>query len=383
MRDGWRRAARWVVLAGLVALGAAYPAGPARAAATFSATGNFELTPGSQNVQSQLIVLSYGVLKTKVDLPADLAPDVSQAQSFDARNDVLPCTAVPNQPSYVCGTGSAMQKVTSVRFFYTVPQLKFGTWAQFPKTYDLGVTDLATKAKATVHVTVRAQADLIVHGPYAGNYNTHGNGILVYIENLGPSESQGSRVTFSFTGAYTTFTFPIPGECSAAGGEVSCPLGWLQLNRPVPVSVGLGNDSGVISIVARVIGTDADPDRTNNVNIGGPWNLFPGNGNADSAPPPPPAPGTARGVPLPVPAPDAAPSAGPPVPAGVSAPTRTPPPARMVSGTWPPSWARNLALAFLCVSSGYLAVAAVLWQRRRWRRRPVTGGGTVEIDLDR
>src|SRR5262249_29785912 len=123
------------------------PAPAWAAPAAFTVSGDVELAPGGLEEQSQLIVVKPSVLKAKVDLPAALAGDVSRIGAYDPKSSPLRCDLVPGQPSYVCGSGLAGQPLMAVRLYYMVPQLAFGTWSQYPKTYDITVTDLASKAK--------------------------------------------------------------------------------------------------------------------------------------------------------------------------------------------------------------------------------------------
>lgn len=363
MRNVLRRAARAVAVAGLLVLGTAVPAPGAWAATPFSAAGDVELIPGLKDAQGEGIVLSYGVPKVEVDLPRDLFGYVSGVRPADAADNGLPCEVFPDRAAYVCGNGSAKQAVASLMFLYVVPQVRPGTGNLYPKTYDIGVIDLGSGATATVHATLRPEVDLALHGPYADSDGGHGAAITVYVENTGPSDAQGATVTLSFTGAYTTFGFPAAAACTASGAVATCPVAELPAGRQVPVSVALGTGTGVISVLGRVSGPDEDLDHSNNAGVGGPWNLFPGNGSA-TAVPPPVVP--ARGIPLPAPVPDAAPSAVAPVP--VDAPSRTSAPVRAAVGTGTPAWARDLAVAFLVGSSAYLVLAGALWFRR-WLRR--------------
>jgi hypothetical protein len=372
-----------LLVAGLWAVTAVFAPAPAGAApAAFSVTGDVDLVPGTDGEQRQVIMVDPHPLKVKVDLPADLAGHLSAIVAYDPQVHQLRCDPVSGQPSYVCGTGQASQPVMSVGLFYVVPQIPFGSWAQFPKTYDLTVTDLASKATGTVHTTVRPEADLALHGPYASNLGTHDAGIVVYLENVGPSDSQGATVTFTFSGAYTTFSFPIRDECTVSGDTVTCPLSWLQAGAgQVPMSVVMGHDSGVFSVTVRVVGDDADPDRANNGNIGGPWNLYPANGAPVGVPPPPPPPATVphgAGVPVPAPAPSASATASPVPATSATAAAPVPAPARASSVTarWPLS--HYLAIAFLCASSAYLAIAGTVWLGRRRRR----SGATTDLDID-
>jgi uncharacterized protein DUF11 len=352
-------------------------AAPGFSATGFSATGDVDLVPGVPIDQPQFITLSPAASQVQVALPAAVVPWVRAVVWRDAADNRTPCAEGRAAQVFVC-SAPAGGTMGSVMVDYYLDQLPVTQYPEYAQPLPVTITDGTSRTDATVHVRVRAHTELVLRGPYVGDVPPTGGGVVVIVENEGPSDSQGSQVTMSITGAVTSVT--PSGGCTATGPQVTCDLKELSSGSQETLAVALGPDSGAVRVSAQVTALDVDPTLSDNDASGGPWVVFAHPGGPAAGPP---VPVPARGATAPAPSGAGTVASPSPVPsAGLRSHAADPAPARAAAPVWASPFAHYLAFAFLCGSSAYLLLAGIVLLRKRLRR-PVGTRGDLHIDLDR
>jgi hypothetical protein len=347
----------------------------AQGTAPFTATGDVEIVPGATPDPAQTIRLSPASTQAKVNLPVEIARYVVAVNAVDPRGVRTACPVNSTGQMFMC-TAPAGTAFGSIVVAYHVPP-DLSVDLHYPLTVPVTVTDLGTGIAATVHVTIRPHADMVLRGPYVANVPPTDGGIVVTVANQGPSESSGSRLAITITGTFRVISVLPATTCTGAGGQITCHFVGLGVGDQVSASIALGTDSGAVQVTARVTGDDVDPVSVNDSASGGPWAVFAPPGTPGAWPPLP----VGRGVPAPVPPPRTA-ASSPVLSTTPSASPADPRSARAVATNrhWPMS--HYVALALLGGSALYLVLGGAALLRKRFRRRPVVYGD-LEIDLDR
>ncbi len=365
---------RLVVAAAVFGLAALWAPAPASAADSLTITGGVRLSPGMSSFE--VLRIAPNLAKLRINIPAPVRDWVTSVIARNPLGNQSACTKIfdtPDVSGWECD-GFPSSMIESLGIQYDVPQLDPADRNRYPTSYLLSIAELGTTAKGTSPVTVQPLSDMALTGPFIGPYGA-GTAIAVNLLNRGPSDEAGARLTYTFSGAYTTFDFPSD-TCTAAGATVSCDLPRMPNLAQRSVYLGLGPGTGTISVTVRVTGAWPDPDHSNDAGQSGRWNP---NGpavgpvpTASTAPGATPARVPAAGPPpVPGPAPSLGPGTGT-VPAQVTGADPTDPPTdppHAARPVWASPFAHYLAFGFLCASSVYLLVLGAV-AVRRWIRGP-------------
>jgi hypothetical protein len=111
-------------------------------------------------------------------------------------------------------------------------------------------------------------ADLILIGEAGPDSAKQGEkiGYKFEIRNAGPADAQGVIFTMTLGNADLLAAVPSQGECTNAGGRVTCRLGLLGKTQTVNVELRIvPRDAGVLRITSRVHSAVPDPIMVNNV----------------------------------------------------------------------------------------------------------------------